>query len=124
MSTQRVRGSGAHALSGCAPDQTRFGLCRYRSRFLRGPRSGSLQAPAAGSSKVDVAELFLRQISVVVDDLVEEVTGPAVGRAEDIGALVTILKAARVVPSGHGVRVGDGLHDLVARGAYLDVGVR
>src|SRR5215813_12036291 len=87
------------------------------------PGSHSLQAPAASREEVAVAELLLGQVVPTADHLVVELPGRAPCRAEDIGALVAVLEAAGVIPAGADVRVGDRLHDLVARRADLDVGV-
>src|SRR5579884_2453578 len=88
------------------------------SRHLRrifSPASGllALQATETGLEEVLIAELLLGQVAVAVDHLVVEAPGPALRRAEDVGALVPVLEPARVVPAAVRVRIGDRLHDLV-----------
>src|SRR5579864_8984120 len=85
----------------------------------------ALHAPlgAIGPEEDPVAELLLGDVVVAVDRLVVETPGQTTRRAEDVGALVTVLEATGVKPAGLGVRVRNGLVDLVAERADLGVGV-
>src|SRR5579859_6870601 len=71
----------------------------------------AVHAPSRSAAGVEdvVAEFLLGQVVQAEERLVVQVTRRPVRRTEDVGALVAVLEAVRVIPAGLGVRVGDCL---------------
>ena len=79
--------------------------------------------PPPGNDEVVIAELLLGQEVPAADPGCTS-PGTAPRPAVNVGALVADLVSGGVVPAGLGVRVGNRLTDLVARGPALVVRVR